>query len=137
MKRTASALLKEHGLRVTDIRKSCISVLDKASGALSNSEIESQLEGIDRITLYRTLLAFEESGLVHHSIDASGQKKYALCAEHCDEHEHHDDHVHFHCTKCGQTECMDNEVPSGFKLPDGYHVSEIQFNVMGTCPKCN
>ena len=137
MRKPASTLLKEHGLRVTDVRKACIQVLDKASGALSSSDIESELNGVDRITLYRTLLSFEESGLVHHSVDAAGQKKYALCADHCDEHEHHHDHVHFHCTKCGLTECMENELPTGLQLPDGYYVSEVQFNVMGVCPRCH
>jgi Fur family ferric uptake transcriptional regulator len=137
LRKTASALLKDHGLRITDVRKSCVSVLSKANGALSNAEIESQLEGVDRITLYRTLLSFEECGLIHHSVDASGQKKYALCSDHCDEHEHHDNHVHFHCTECGKTNCLDNEVPSDLSLPKGYRISEIQFNVMGVCPSCN
>lgn len=104
---------------------------------MSSSELEKELKGVDRITLYRTLISFEESGLIHHSVDASGQKKYALCAEHCDEHEHHDNHIHFHCNSCGETECLDDEVPSKLNLPKGYKVNDIQFNVMGTCANCS
>ena len=137
MKKTATTLLKDHNLRVTEVRKACIKVLQSANGGMSNAEIENALNGVDRITLYRTLLSFEESGLAHHSIDAAGQKKYALCSDHCDEHEHNDDHVHFHCTECGITKCLDNQVPSNIKLPEGYRVSELQFNVMGVCPNCN
>ena len=137
MRKNPTDLLKSHQLRVTDVRKSCIRSLQRSSGALSSSELEKELNGVDRITLYRTLISFEECGLIHHSIDASGQKKYALCAEHCDEHEHHDNHVHFHCTECGNTNCLDNEVPSDLKLPAGYQISDIQFNVMGVCPKCH
>lgn len=110
--------------------------MQKAKRALSSSELEKQLKGVDRITLYRTLLSFEESGLIHHSIDASGQKKYAFCAEHCDAHEHHDNHVHFHCNTCGESECLEDQVPADLKLPKGYEVSDIQFNVMGICSKC-
>lgn len=136
MKKTASALLKTHKLRVTDFRKNCITLLQKANVGLSSSDIESKLDNVDRITLYRTLLAFEDSGLVHHSIDASGQKKYALCDDHCDEHVHHDNHLHFHCEKCGKTSCLDNEVPTSLKLPEGYLVKDVQFNLMGVCAEC-
>lgn len=133
---TATELLKSHGLRVTEFRKACISTLEKSPKAMSSAEIEADLKDVDRITLYRTLLSFEESGLIHHSVNEAGQKKYALCADHCDEHEHHDNHVHFHCSKCGSTECLDNEVPSDLSLPSGYQINEIQFNVMGVCPHC-
>lgn len=137
MKKSATELLKAHGLRVTEVRKSCIKILNRATGAMSSAEIEKALDGVDRITLYRTLLSFEESGLVHHSVDAAGQKKYALCSDRCDEHEHNDNHVHFHCTTCGLTKCLDNEVPSDIKLPEGYQINELQFNVMGVCPSCH
>ena len=133
---SATELLRSHGLRVTEMRKACIAVLEQSSGAISSSEIEGQLKGVDRVTLYRTLVSFEESGLIHHSINDAGQKKYALCSDHCDTHEHHDNHVHFHCSVCGNTECLDNEVPTNLNLPAGYRIQEIQFNVMGTCDTC-
>ena len=136
MKKSPTDLLKSHQLRVTDVRKSCIRLLQKTTSAMSSSELEKELDGVDRITLYRTLLSFEECGLIHHSVDASGQKKYALCSDHCDEHEHHDNHVHFHCSSCGETECLDNEVPTDIKLPKGYQINDVQFNVMGVCAKC-
>jgi Fur family ferric uptake transcriptional regulator len=132
----AAYLIKSHGLRVTEMRKACIGVLEKSSGAISSSEIEDKLKGVDRVTLYRTLVSFEECGLIHHSVNDAGQKKYALCSEHCDTQEHHDNHVHFHCSACGNTECLDNEVPSNISLPRGYQINQIQFNVMGTCGKC-
>ena len=137
MNKSTTELLKHHGLRVTEVRKACIRILKKAEGGLASAEIEKTLKGVDRITLYRTLLSFEECGLIHHSVDAAGQKKYALCSDHCDEHEHNDNHVHFHCTSCGTTKCLENEVPSDIRLPKGYQMSEVQFNVMGVCPSCH
>jgi Fur family ferric uptake transcriptional regulator len=137
LKTSPTELLKSHNLRVTDVRKSCIRLLQKSNRAISSAELEKVLDGVDRITLYRTLISFEESGLVHHAVDAAGQKKYALCADHCDTHEHHDNHVHFHCTECGNTNCLNNEVPTDLKLPKGYQVNDIQFNVMGVCKNCN
>lgn len=118
------------------MRKSCIRLLQKSKGAMSNSELEKEIKGVDRITLYRTLIAFEECGLIHHSVDAAGQKKYALCDTCCNEHKHHDNHVHFHCNSCGETECLENQIPTDLDLPKGYQVKDFQFNVMGICPNC-
>ena len=103
---------------------------------MSSADIEGKLKNVDRITLYRTLLAFEDNGLIHHSIDGTGQKKYALCHDHCDEHVHHDNHLHFHCQSCGKTSCLHNEIPTQLKLPEGYQVKDVQFNLMGVCPDC-
>lgn len=137
MKTSPADLLKLHDLRVTEVRKSCIRHLQKSSSAISSTELEKELKGVDRITLYRTLISFEESGIVHHSIDAAGQKKYALCADSCDSHKHHDNHIHFHCNSCGESECLDDQTPTNLKLPKGYQVKDVQFNVMGICSNCN
>lgn len=137
MKTSASSILKSHKLRVTDFRKICISILQKAEGGISSSDIEKQIKDVDRTTLYRTLLSFEESGVIHHSVDANGQKKYALCESQCTEHVHHDNHLHFHCSSCGKTSCLNNEIPPKLKLPEGYLVKDVQFNLMGICADCN
>ena len=64
----------------------------------------------DRVTLYRTIKQFEEKGLIHEVIDTKGQAKYALCVTECTTHEHHDDHLHFHCSQCDRTIGVDGEV---------------------------
>jgi Fur family ferric uptake transcriptional regulator len=69
-------------------------------------------------------------------LDDGGALKYALCNEHCRTADHHHDHVHFKCTTCGETQCLDNvEIPS-IKLPKGYKGKEGNLLIQGTCPKC-
>lgn len=130
------ALLKRHELRITPVRKECLRVLLNSRSALPHGDIEAALKDVDRITLYRTLRTFEDHGIIHHAVDADGQKKYALCSEQCNEHEHNDHHLHFHCQECGTTSCLDTPVPEGLHLPNGYEIESFQFNVIGKCPDC-
>ena len=58
-------------------------LLAAGGSAVSSQEIEQNLKGIDRITLYRILKAFEEVGLIHSIADGSGKTKYALCSTSC------------------------------------------------------
>jgi Fur family ferric uptake transcriptional regulator len=69
-------------------------------------------------------------------LDNEGSLKYALCNEHCTTSEHHHEHVHFKCTRCGQTNCIDDmEIPV-VQLPKGYKASEFNLLIQGICPKC-
>ncbi len=129
-------LLKEHRLRITQTRQQVLSqFLAAGNHALANADIESQLEDIDRITLYRTLKTFEESGLIHGTVDAKGKQKYALCTD-CDEHHHSDNHPHFHCSVCGQTTCLETVGVPPVKVPTGYQVSDLQIVLSGVCIRC-
>lgn len=132
-------LLEEHGLRRTNFRKEVLSIFFSNKGkALTNSQLEQELNQFDRITLYRTLRSFEKRGLIHQAIDSKGQTKYALCGEACDVHDHSDGHAHFHCTKCGETRCMDNISKSMSDLvPKGYQIEDIQITLSGICETCH
>ena len=100
-------LLELHQLRKTDLRKNVLEIfLFNRGKALSNSDLEIELESSDRITLYRTLCSFEERGLIHQATDSSVTNKYALCDESCSIRIHNDKHAHFHCEKCGETICL-------------------------------
>lgn len=63
------------------------------------------------------------------------KKKYALCAEGCggDDHHHHD-HIHFHCKKCGETFCLETEVPE-IELPN-YVIDDVEIQIKGVCQGC-
>ena len=104
--------------------------------ALTNADIELKIEEVDRITLYRTLKAFEEKGIIHKVIDSSNITKYALCVDQCDEDHHHDHHVHFHCDECGNTFCLEGvEVPK-IALPEGYKMHNKSMLINGKCLSC-
>jgi Fur family ferric uptake transcriptional regulator len=104
---------------------------------LSHGDIEKEIaNSLDRVTVYRTLKTFLDKGLIHKVLDDEGSLKYALCKEACNTVEHHHDHVHFKCTNCGQTICLNLDVPP-LKLPKGYTATETNLLVQGVCEKCN
>ncbi len=129
-----------HGtkLRITQARQDVLQQLVAAGGsAVSSQEIEQNLNGIDRITLYRILKAFEEVGLIHSIADGSGKTKYALCSTSCVGGDHRHDHIHFHCRICETTTCLEQKIPSKLQLPLNYAIEEMEFVVRGICDRCN
>ena len=131
-------ILKEHHLRVTPIRTEVLEFFKAGRRALSHADLEERFAAqFDRVTLYRTLNTFLESGLLHKIPDDSGTAKFALCQESCDTHAHLDDHVHFKCSACGTIECLhDSHIPV-VEIPSNYSVASASLLLEGTCPACN
>ncbi|BDD00405.1 Fur family transcriptional regulator [Persicobacter psychrovividus] len=129
--------LKKHGLRYTDCRRDMLKLFKSSSEALSHPEIEAMLsDNYDRVTLYRTLSTFEESGLIHRVIDDGGAARYATCSDGCGKQQHHHNHVHFKCTSCGKVRCLEETEVPDIKLAPNYSIEEISLLVMGKCPQC-
>lgn len=130
-------LLKSHSLRITPFREQVLQLFIDQNTAISSRKIQDELEDADRITIYRTLKSFVDKGLVHEAFDGTDTPKYALCEDHCDEHAHHDQHVHFHCDKCDQTFCVEEvEVPY-ITTPKGFKVNSTNIVLKGKCENCN
>ena len=51
-------------------------------------------------------------------------------------HGHHHDHVHFKCLRCGQTNCLNIDVPP-VRLPKGYRSQEVNVLIQGICERCS
>lgn len=135
MNQMVSILIK-HNLRKTPIRIKVLEVFLQKSEALSHSEIEREMEETDRVTLYRTLKKFEESGIIHKALDGTDTIRYALCQGACEHHHHKDDHAHFNCEKCGKTFCLDNVTVPSIGLPNGYTQKSAHLIIKGTCELC-
>jgi Fur family ferric uptake transcriptional regulator len=135
---SSASLLKQHSIRQTDSRMEILDAFISRSEALSQPDLEKGLaHGQDRVTIYRTLTLFVEKGILHKVLDDQGAMKYALCPEACSEHAHRHEHVHFKCTACGLTQCIEElEVPH-FKLPKGFTVQESNILLQGVCSLCN
>jgi Fur family ferric uptake transcriptional regulator len=113
-----------------------LELLLQQNSAISLSDIEKSLQTADRITIYRTLKTFEQSGLIHSIEDGTGTSKYALCVEDCSTHKHRDMHVHFYCNSCKETFCLpDHKIPD-ISLPAGFAPAEINLVVKGICENC-
>lgn len=137
MNQGSNRLLKSFSLRSTPSRQEILHLFLKKDYALSHSDIESEIaDDIDRVTVYRTLKTFSDRGLIHKVLDDRGSLKYALCSEACSATGHRHEHVHFKCIRCGQTNCLDVDIPM-IKLPEGYKLKEVNLLVQGTCQNCS
>lgn len=132
------SILTQHKLRQTAPRLAVLGVFQQAQAALSQPEIEEQLQdSCDRVTIYRTLAAFLEHGIIHKVLDDAGASKYALCAHDCGHQQaHQHDHVHFKCSQCGQTRCLDGVDVPAFQLPQGFRTQETNVLIQGVCAEC-
>jgi Fur family transcriptional regulator, ferric uptake regulator len=129
-------ILRRKHLSVTDSRKKILSLFLVSPDALAHGDIEKKAgEKFDRVTIYRTLQTFVEKGIVHTIPTADNSIKYALCKE-CEEGHHHDDHVHFICTNCQKTICLDDIVSPQINLPAGYEAENVQVVINGVCKDC-
>ena len=137
MNTQSDQLLKDFRLRTTASRQAILHLFLQKDYALSHGDIEKEIDNtLDRVTVYRTLKTFLDKGLIHKVLDDEGSLKYALCNDACTIKDHHHDHVHFKCIKCGLTNCLDIEVPA-IKLPKGYKPKEINLLIQGICVSCS
>lgn len=130
-------ILTRHNLRKTEARKEILRLLFKEGVAVSHADLETALiNKTDRVTIYRTLSAFEEKGVIHRVIDGSGVYKYALCHTDCDEKGHYDEHVHFNCTQCGNTYCIENATIPEVRIPGNFKPRNFHLFAEGICDTC-
>jgi len=138
MVRDTKDILKKNRLSVTASREKILNLFLDQTGALAHGDIEKRAgEKFDRVTIYRTLQAFVEKGIIHTIPTADNSILYALCKDDCEEGHHHDHHVHFICKQCHNTYCLDNVVTPDIKLPAGYSAKQIEVVVEGVCRQCS
>ena len=130
-------ILHRRQLSSTESRRKILTLFLNSDDALTHGDIEKEVGSkYDRVTIYRTLQTFEEKGIIHSIPTADNSIKYALCKE-CDEGHHHDDHVHFICSNCEKTICLDDVVSPKIQLPSGYAADNVQVIINGVCKDCN
>ena len=128
-------LLLEHGVKPTANRLVIAQALRRAGRPLSMTELEDRLETIDKSNIFRTLTAFRDAHLVHVLEDTGDGVRYELCHSH---HEDHDDdlHVHFYCTRCHRTYCLEEIPVPEVQVPEGYRAQSASYLIKGLCPDC-
>jgi len=130
-------ILHRRQLSSTESRRKILSLFLHSHDALTHGDIEKEVgEKYDRVTIYRTLQTFEEKGIIHTIPTAENAVKYALCKE-CEDGHHHDDHVHFICTACDRTICLDDVISPKIDLPEGYQAENVQVVIHGVCKECS
>lgn len=130
-------ILHRRQLSSTESRRKILSLFLNSGDALTHGSIEKEVgDKYDRVTIYRTLQTFEEKGIIHAIPTADNAVLYALCKE-CEDGHHHNDHVHFICTSCERTICLDDIVSPTIDLPQGYETNNVQVVIHGVCKDCS
>ena len=130
-------ILSTKKINPTAMRLLVLEYLMQQRAAVSLQDVERGLQHADRITLYRTLKTFEAKGLIHIIQDGTGATKYALCAEACSDDEHYDLHLHFNCTRCGETFCLPKVNIPEVLLPNHFVLEELNLTAKGICDRCS
>lgn len=135
--RRINQILHQRQLSSTESRRNILALFLGKNEALAHGDIEKEVGNRhDRVTIYRTLQTFEEKGILHSIPTSENLVRYALCKE-CEEGHHHDNHVHFICSNCEKTICLDDVVSPQINLPTGYQSESVQVVIKGTCDDCN
>jgi Fur family ferric uptake transcriptional regulator len=131
------SILKFNQLSGTGTRKIILDLFLKSGGALSHGDIEKKAgQKFDRVTIYRTLQTFLDKGIIHSIPSADNSIRYALCKDKCSGGQHHDNHVHFVCSHCGRTVCLDDILIPEVRLPKGFRADQVEMLVNGVCGDC-
>lgn len=132
---TYSERLRARSLKATSARVQLMELISDFGKAMPFSEIQKALQPIDRVTLYRTINALVEHGIIHKAIVTEGETYYAMCSHSCDSDHHHHQHVHFKCSACNEVTCVETDVRVQFSIP-GHQVAQFEIQASGICPNC-
>lgn len=126
--------LLHHGVRPTAVRELVWKEVSQHASTFTLNDLEQAMPTMDRSSIFRTLRLFCEHHLLHEIDDGSGYQKYCLCR--CDD-ENHLNHIHFTCTNCGKTFCLEQYSIPLVQLPEGFEVADVEYVVKGLCPQCS
>lgn len=128
--------LRSAGLRRTPARLAVFGRIEALARPLSHADIQAlpDLAGLDDITLYRTLGALVEAGLVHRVHGVDGVWRY--CAHPQGRPGCPGNHAHFLCVTCGGMACLVDQPMPRVAVPEGSEVHGRHFLIHGRCAAC-
>ena len=133
-----TALLKERALKVTPVRLALLRVLAETHEPMGIPELVARLpkeRKADKVTVYRAIEAFIETGLVRQIHLRHGHMDYEFAL--------HPEHHHLVCTHCGHMEefadCdMDAFTKTVLKQhPSFASIQEHTLELFGVCTACS
>ena len=117
---TIEQQLQAHGIHPTAARILVLQKLSELTHPVSMTELETELETMDKSTIFRTLNVLLEHHAIHSFEDGSGSTKYEIC-------------------RCESTRtfCIEDVKIPVVALPEGYRIETINYTVKGLCPECS
>lgn len=129
--------LISHGINPTAARILVFQKLSELTHPVSLTDLETELETLDKSTIFRSLNVLLEHHAVHSFEDGSGSTKFELCRCESTVCRVENRHIHFYCERCHRTFCIDDVKIPVVKLPEGYVTDSINYTVKGLCPECS
>jgi len=127
--------LRARGQRWTRQRDAVVGVLSRTQGHITGAELLARCRQVDASvvpsTVYRTLAALEELGLVRHGHGASGREEFHVGAD--------TEHGHLHCDSCGRQWEIGKEKADAIAAlfqADGFQVDRSHVTIVGRCRDC-
>jgi Fur family ferric uptake transcriptional regulator len=125
---------KKKGFKLTPQRKLILDIIHDEENLTTEhiiSRVQSQMPGVHKSTIYRTLEILENAGCVYKSTVGS-----QLIYHHPEEGHHH----HLVCTKCGKSiDCEDDvfaPVEASIGAKYGFRVDFKHVVMSGLCEEC-
>lgn len=125
-------LIKQKNLSVTKQRIALLKALDTAKDPVTIEYLKSKVDmPMDTSTLYRSLRALVDAGIVYQTDFRDGASYFELQSEH---------HHHIVCTQCKKRDVIDSclsEQFSDIEQATGYTIHNHIFEIFGVCKKCS
>ena len=129
--------LISRGIHPTAARILVLKKLSELTYPVSLSELETEMETMDKSTIFRSLSVLLEHHAIHAFEDGSGLTKYEICRCESLNCRVENRHIHFYCELCNRTFCIDDVKIPVVSLPEGYLIDTINYTVKGLCPECS
>jgi Fur family transcriptional regulator, ferric uptake regulator len=128
--------LERAGFRRTVPRRALAELISAQIGHFTAADLvraaRAARVGVGRATVFRTLEALDQLGLIERLDLPSGEHAYVAC-----ERSHHH---HVVCSRCGRTSEIDDAglkaVVHQIARRTGYRVDEHRLELFGLCPAC-
>lgn len=133
----STELLRSRNLRVTRKKAAILGEIIRSDRPLSASDVHAGVSTslpVDLATVYRTLNALRENGLIREIPDGSDTVHYEIACM------HNPVHPHFKCIRCQRILCLDTL--SGESTADvaryagDCDIEEISITLSGICREC-
>ncbi len=131
---SVEARLREAELRLTPQRFAVLEYLSRATGHPTAEQIAAEINRrfprASRATVYNTLAALREAGLVREVLLDDAVTRYESNVE---------PHHHFVCRACGRLEDVPPEAfraPARVELEGGHEVEAVEVVLRGLCAAC-
>jgi len=130
---TVEEHLCEHGIKPTAVRILVWKKAKEQTETFTLNDMEQWMPHMDKSSIFRALRLFTEHHLLHEINDGSGYQKYCVCRCHDAQHLNH---VHFKCTRCNKTYCLEDYSIPIINLPLGFQMEDAEYIIKGVCPMC-